>query len=225
MPDGTVIASGLNLRAALKTGKVVKVLRRSSRVEILGEETWYRVRTRDGLEGYVFGDFIEKDVADVGVGPPAVDPTSPSTGCVLESYRNERFIGQPVTADVDFFPFLDRLAEFAARSTLKIFVTSSARDPGADVRGAIVKPATRSNHLVGHAIDMNLQSESGRFFNSKMLKELDTQPQYVRRFIERIRKDPVLRWGGDFRTRDVVHIDDALNVRFPEVWDAKFATR
>jgi hypothetical protein len=163
MPDGTVIASGLNLRAALKTGKVVKVLRRSSRVEILGEETWYRVRTRDGLEGYVFGDFIEKDVADVGVGPPAVDPTSPSTGCVLESYRNERFIGQPVTADVDFFPFLDRLAEFAARSTLKIF--------------------------------------------------------------ERIRKDPVLRWGGDFRTRDVVHIDDALNVRFPEVWDAKFATR
>lgn len=39
MPDGTVIASGLNLRSALKTGKVVKVLRRSSRVEILGEET------------------------------------------------------------------------------------------------------------------------------------------------------------------------------------------
>lgn len=183
------------------------------------------MRTRDGLEGYVFGDFIEKDLGEPQVEPPEVDTTSPSTKCVLESYRHERFVGEPVTADVDFFPFLDRLAEFAGRSTLRIFVTSSTRDPGADVRGAIVKPARRSNHLVGHAIDMNLQSDSGRFFNSKMLKDLDAQPLYVRRFIERIRKDPILRWGGDFRTKDVVRIDDSLNERLPAVWDAKFASR
>ena len=72
---------------------------------------------------------------------------------------------------------------------------------------------------------MNLRAESGAFFNSKKLKDLANQPKDVRDFIAKIRQDPDLRWGGDFRARDVVHIDDELNRKQPEIWDSKLASR
>ena len=219
MADGTVIASGLNLRKSLVTGEVVEVLRRSRRLEILGEETWLRVRTRDGVEGYVFGDFVDRDAPE-----PAGDAT-PSAICVLARYHHTRFIGNPATADIDFFPLLDRIAGFAASSALFVHVTSSARDPEGQIEGAIVRPATRSNHYVGHAIDMNLQSESGQFFNSSKLRDLPNQPAAVRRFIKLIQDDPDLRWGGDFSTPDVVNIDDDLSRRAPGLWESKLASR
>lgn len=223
MPDRTVLASGLNLRASLTTGGVNKVLRRSSRLEILGEEIWYRVRTRDGLEGYVFGDYVEKDM---GVAQP--DPGAPaglSPRCQLRQYEHERFVGRAVTADRDFFRCLDRIAGFAKNSGLFVYITSSTRDPGVEVRGAVVTPAKRSNHLVGHAVDFNLRAEDGSFFTSRELKRLDEQPDTVVGFIQLIRDDPELRWGGDFTRKDVVHIDDSLNLRDPGIWDAKLASR
>lgn len=176
MAEGTVRVSGLNLRGSLTTGAAVKVLRRSSRVEILGEETWLRVRTRDGLTGYVFGDFIERDP------PPdvAVEAQTPSKKLALERYHHERFVGNPVTADVDFFPLLDRIAGFAQTCKLFVHVTSSTRDPGGQVSGAIVEPAKRSTDL---------------------------------------------RWSGDFSTPDVVHVEDGLNLRNPQLWEAKLASR
>src|SRR5262245_57398701 len=85
-------------------------------------------------------------------------PVQLSATCAHPIDRNTRFIGTELRADADFFPFLDRLNDFATDCGLEIFVTSSTREPGRTINGAIVKPATRSNHLVGHAIDMNLKS-------------------------------------------------------------------
>jgi len=121
---------------------------------------------------------------------------------------------------------LDRLNQYALDCKVKIFVTSSAREPGRSVSGAIVPPASRSNHLVGHAIDMNLQSASG-FFNSSALKKSNVPnlPDEIRKLIELIRADEVLRWGGDFNPEDPVHIDDMLNHRNAVRWDAKLASR
>jgi hypothetical protein len=100
------------------------------------------------------------------------------------------------------------------------------REPGRTVSGAIVPPASRSNHLVGHAIDMNLKSSSG-FFNSSKLKKSNfaNLPGEIKKLIELIRDDEVLRWGGDFNPEDPVHIDDKLNHRNRERWDAKLASR
>jgi len=225
MQDGTVRVSGLNLRKSLKAGPVGKVLRRNSRVTILGTETWHRVRTRDGQEGYVFADFVEIDHE------PAISSTARGVVAAAEptlrltTYQNERFTGSVATVDADFVPHLDRLAGFARQCKLRIFVTSSLRDPGGAVANAIVTPAKGSNHFVGHAIDMNLQLDSGAFFNSAALSKLAAQPEQIRDFIEKVRNDSVLRWGGDFGTPDVVHIDDGLNVRSPAIWEAKFAAR
>ncbi len=97
--------------------------------------------------------------------------------------------------------------------------------PDGGISNAIVTPAKGSNHFVGHAIDMNLQLDSGEFFNSSKLRKLADQPKEVRDFIQKVQDDPELRWGGDFRTPDIVHIDDGLNLRQPDVWKTKFESR
>lgn len=240
MTNGTIIAhGGLNLRRSPKTGSVIKTLRRSSKVEILEQETWLKVRARDGSEGYVLADFVETAPEDLFPSAPVeaaagreaeagaeLEEAAASDVCDIRLYRNSRFIGNELRADFDFFPCLDRLNEFAVDCGLEIFVTSSTREPDRAVRGAIVTPATRSNHLVGHAIDMNLKSESG-FFNSKKLRRgnLSKLPDEVRRFIQMVRDDVQLRWGGDFSREDPVHIDDALNRIDEARWDSKLASR
>lgn len=96
-----------------------------------------------------------------------------------------------------------------------MYVTSSFRKSGQVIGGAIVVPAKRSNHYVGHAIDMNL-IENGVWCNSRCPKSDDLDRHIgVKCFIEKIRNDPSLRWGGDFTVRDVVHIDDGVNLRNP----------
>lgn len=233
MREGTVIArGGLSLRRSPKTGQVVKTLRRGSGVEILGEETWLRVRASDGTTGWVLGDFIEQDPAAVVMPEGAaraaaaglVD-TAPSDICVIGPYHNVRFVGAEILADADFLPLLDRLNDLAAACAVEIHVTSSFREPDRAPSGAIVPPAKRSNHFVGHAIDMNVKSPSG-FFNSGKLRRanLPALPAEVREFIQKVRDDPVLRWGGDFNPEDPVHIDDGLNHSDPARWQSKLAS-
>ena len=142
----------------------------------------------------------------------------------LKSFVGSQFIGKPVLADIEFLSALKKINKLAKKHQVKIHVTSSARQQGLSVAGAIVKPASRSNHLVGHAIDMNIQSSDG-FFDSKALKKskLDDLPANVKAFIQAIRSDSNLRWGGDFNNQDPVHIDDALNIKDAALWDQKFS--
>ena len=139
----------------------------------------------------------------------------------LEAFKGSQFIGKTVLADVEFLPALEKINRFAADNELQIYVTSSARQHGVSVGGAIVRPASRSNHLVGYAIDMNIR-HSGKHFNSLNLKKgnFSLLPLAIQSFIDSIRKASPLRWGGDFN--DPVHIDDGLNIHSPAVWNEKF---
>jgi hypothetical protein len=239
MNRGLVIArGGLNLRKTPKTGDVLSTLRKGSKVDVLEEETWLKVKAHDGSIGYVLADYIEKE--EINLVDQSTSPTPVSTlvedilsladneqdQCRIKTYTNSQFIGKELRADVDFIPHLDRMNQYALDCQVKIHVTSSLREPGRKVSGAIVKPASRSNHLVGHAIDMNLTSASG-FFNSRKLKRsnLASLPAEIRKFIELVRADKVLRWGGDFNKEDPVHIDDRLNKRNQQRWDLKLASR
>lgn len=65
MSKGLVRArGGLNLRKSPKTGKVLSTLRKGSKVDILEEETWLKVKARDGSVGYVLADYIEKEESE-----------------------------------------------------------------------------------------------------------------------------------------------------------------
>ncbi|MEM9417162.1 MAG: peptidoglycan-binding protein [Bacteroidota bacterium] len=139
----------------------------------------------------------------------------------LTVFTDTHFIGKKVVANKSFLPALNKINQYAHQNNVKVYVTSSFR-PTTVVKGAIVKPATFSNHLVGHAIDMNLvYGPEATFCNSRVLAQAVLPPP-VDAFIQAIRQDPGLRWGGDFRVRDVVHIDDNTYHQDKEQWLASY---
>jgi hypothetical protein len=142
----------------------------------------------------------------------------------LRPFQGKNFVGVAVQADLEFHTLLDTVDIAAGECGVKVHITSSFRVKGAAVTGAIVPPAQRSNHLVGHAIDMNVLLDNVLYNSSKLQRQLlKAQPRPVVEFIGRIRAHPVLRWGGDFVKADPVHIDDDLARRNPEQWNRKFA--
>ncbi|PCJ94419.1 MAG: hypothetical protein COA50_11700 [Flavobacteriaceae bacterium] len=144
----------------------------------------------------------------------------PNNKSPLVLYDGSRFRGKPCRADVQFIPSLEKINTYAKQAKVHVFVTSSFRT-STNVRGAIVKPATRSNHMAGHGIDMNIIYGNDQFANSKVLNKYPSVAEPVRRFIKFILDDPSLRWGGEFRIKDVVHIDDGLN-KNRNKWDERY---
>ena len=118
--------------------------------------------------------------------------------------------------DEDFEPYLLKMNDIALKYNITVLVNSSYR-VDAKVIGAIVTPATHSNHMIGHAIDCNLEL-NGILYNSVKM-QADTG--IVKQFINEV-KASGLRWGGDFGKPDPVHFDDGLNIKNMALWTAKY---
>jgi hypothetical protein len=141
---------------------------------------------------------------------------TPDATCALTTYTGSNLVGETVTADAEFVDSLDKINKHASDNNVDLYVTSSFRT-STDVPGAIVTPAKMSNHLAGHAIDMNVKygDKKNKLCNSTCLG--GTLPVGVAEFIKAIQDDAELRWGGDFADKDPVHIDDNLNAD-TEAW-------
>lgn len=135
----------------------------------------------------------------------------------LIEYHHPQFAGKLVTCHKDFAQYLDKMGEHAKGLGITILVTSSYRT-STDVKGAIVKPATKSNHMIGFAIDCNLIVR-GKTWDSTALKNPDTT---IRSFIQLCVADG-MRWGGYFSTPDVVHFDVGINLMGGGKWEKYFA--
>lgn len=145
---------------------------------------------------------------------------SPGSKSPLVLFEGSNFVGEPCRADVEFVPSLNKINDYAKNAGVEVRITSSFRT-STNVKGAIVKPATRSNHLAGHGIDMNLAYGRNQYANSKVLAKYPAVPGPVKNFLKSVIDDPKLRWGGEFRTKDPVHIDDGLN-RNRAAWDRRY---
>jgi hypothetical protein len=78
--------------------------------------------------------------------------------CKLIKIENDAF--QPyerpfILVHSEFRPYMMKIAEYANNCKVKVLVTSSFRY-NSDLKDPIVKPSKKSNHMAGHAIDMNL---------------------------------------------------------------------
>lgn len=220
-PDG-----GLNLREK-PNGRIIDVLRADDEVSVIEKVSFYRVKTSDGISGYVHGDFVEEYPSELeSVTTTSSSNPFPSPSFNLVKFSGRNFIGKPAMVDNDFIRSLNRIDDYAETCLLKVWITSSTRNLNEQVRGAIVPPASKSCHHIGHAIDMNIQHE-GKLFNSKKLKKsnLKKLPERVFRFIQLIRGDDELRWGGDFNKEDPVHIDDNLFHQQEAIYLAKLQSR
>lgn len=145
----------------------------------------------------------------------------PNKTSPLVLFEASRFLGKPCRSDVLFVPALTKINQYAEQADVYVYVTSSFRT-SSNVAGAIVPPATRSNHMAGHALDMNVVYDNKqRLADSKILARYPQVPAPVRLFIQFINDDPHLRWGGTFNVPDPVHIDDAINRDFDR-WDQRY---
>ncbi|MBK1662158.1 M15 family metallopeptidase, partial [Paracraurococcus ruber] len=109
-----------------------------------------------------------------------------------------------VLVNAAFLPGLDALDAAAEATGVRLLLNQAFRLEGAAVAGAVVPPATRSQHLIGHAVDLNILA-GGVTITSGMMAA-GSIPQPARDFIAAAKRAG-LRWGGDFGRPDPVHFD------------------
>lgn len=101
---------------------------------------------------------------------------------------------------------------------VNIVLNQTFRVNGVAVIGAVVTPATKSQHLIGHAFDCNIVD--GDSWNNSKAFEDSEQTENAKSFIKAM-KDKGLRWGGDFDDVDTAHFDK-LVLRTSIDYECKF---
>lgn len=141
---------------------------------------------------------------------------------ILVSFSSANIRGdRDIIVHEDFLPSMRKIDKYAEENNVKLFVTSSFRR-SSSVSGTVVSPAEKSNHMVGHAIDFNIDYSGGRAnYNYLRKSNEENWDKDVAGFIKDVKDDPVLRWGGDLVPEDPIHIDDEYNSDL-EVWEQKF---
>jgi hypothetical protein len=217
-PSGSSAAAGPAVAARIDPGarsaEAVLALQRAAGNRAVTEWLGARRRVARSTDGWSMltdaGSFLWDTGASLLAGA-ATGAGAGATTCALTTYTGSNFVGKPVVADVEFVDSLDAINAHAVAADVNLHVTSSFRKT-AVVPGAIVTPAKMSNHMAGHAIDMNVLHgpDKKSWCNSTCLAG-SKRPAAVEAFIQAVRADAGLRWGGDFNDADPVHIDDNLN--------------
>jgi hypothetical protein len=136
---------------------------------------------------------------------------------LVEAMGMEAF-DKTVIVDNAFVNYIWIMDELALENDLEIKVQGEGfREADQTVRNAIVPPSATSNHLVGHAIDVNIVC-NGVWYASGKLKDYEALPRPIKNFISGCIRNG-LRWGGNFSESDSVHFDDNLQLRDPGTYN------
>jgi len=148
------------------------------------------------------------------------DPASFKSLVECKKSRFSAYRGRQILFHRQFLNTIDQIHTYAVKHNLHLLITQSLRHPGKKIAGAIVTPAVKSNHLAGHAFDFNIIFR-GKVYESKDLVKDNFRhiPVNIVEFIEEIRLNQDIRWGGDFSNQDPVHLDDGLNINNIKIWE------
>lgn len=106
----------------------------------------------------------------------------------------------------------------AGERSVKLVLNQAFRVNGVPVSGAVVTPATRSQHLIGHAIDCNIVD--GDNWNNSRTFAAGDQTEGATNFISDM-KNAGYRWGGNFSNPDTPHFDKRLDP-YGDAYEFKF---
>ncbi len=135
---------------------------------------------------------------------------------MIQEYKHILLSGKLCMIHDEFVPAMDLFCRYLEIVGCSAYINSSYRENSDHITGAVVPPATMSNHFVGHAIDCNIYDKAKQLWSSEMLL---TPSNEVLQLINLVRRSTILRWGGDFHgAPDSVHFDDALNIKVPAKW-------
>jgi peptidoglycan hydrolase-like protein with peptidoglycan-binding domain len=96
----------------------------------------------------------------------------------------------------------------AKTAKVSLNINQTFRVHGIPPSGAVVPPASKSQHLIGHAVDLNIVD--GTTVNSAAMFNNGTETKNADAFVAAVKKKGI-RWGGDFNDTDPVHFDDFVN--------------
>jgi hypothetical protein len=111
----------------------------------------------------------------------------------------------------------------ASKLKVKLSINQTFRDANVPPSGTVVTPANKSQHLIGHAVDLNILDADS--FNStanyKAGTETDSADSFVKAMIA-----SGLRWGGNFadscsKAYDPIHYDDFVDPH-SEDWEMTY---
>lgn len=108
----------------------------------------------------------------------------------------------------DFVPRIKALNGAAKDAKVTLRINQAFRVQGLPVSGAVVAPASNSQHLIGHAVDLNIVD--GAVINTKAMYQAGTQTQGATDLIKAA-KALGMRWGGNFSEIDPPHFDDLVD--------------
>lgn len=136
----------------------------------------------------------------------------------LAHFTHPSLFGEPCMIHRDYAPTMIQLCTIAHDCEVKLWVTHSMRRLSQKLFDKVVEEAERSNHHAGSAVDLNPVYQ-GVWYTSEMMEDLTDPPEPVVQFLNDVRMDPILRWGGAFNVdKDRVHFDDSLVLRNSEEW-------
>ena len=126
-----------------------------------------------------------------------------------------RRIAHPCVSDDDIIiscellKYLVYADEKARDLSIMLNLNQAMRVSGVRVSGAVVKPASKSQHLIGHAIDCNIID--GNNWNTKKTFKSKKETTKAKKFIKAMKANG-MRWGGDFSGNfDPPHFDKKLS--------------
>lgn len=163
----------------------------------------------------MFGANTKRSIPRTARSSDSGQPSAPDLSGELVEFQSDNIkgdAGKKVIVHRGFVPYMERLQNVLKEFGATFLVTSSFRRTS-NVKGAIVTPSKRSNHMVGYAIDTNILYNGTRY-NSKAMQ---AQKGVIGDII-RAAKSTGLRWGGDFKTKDPVHFDVPINLEGSN-WD------
>jgi len=137
--------------------------------------------------------------------------------CSLQTYSATNikgYNGLKVQIDSGFKRSMDNMNSYARQCSVTVHVTHAFRKEGQNIGGTVVPPASTSNHLVGQAIDCNLDTPSGWCNGDCMAAQRNSASKC---FTDKVNSDRNIRWGNSFN--DPVHFDSGLNLNDKNKWD------
>ena len=112
-----------------------------------------------------------------------------------------------VLGNQGFVSGLDSLNTAASTNKVQLRLNQTFRVQNVAPTGAVVPPATRSQHLIGRAADLNIVDGQAVVTSAMFLN--NTAPQKAKDLVKAA-KDAGLRWGGDFSPKDPPHFDSQV---------------
>lgn len=150
---------------------------------------------------------------------------------MIQEYKHILLRGKICMVHTEFVPAMDLFCRYLDIVKCYASINSSYRPNADNINGAVVKPARRSNHMIGCGIDCNLTDSAGKVWLSEDMKVFCPEsPKFnpkvvneISQFLDLVRRSKLLRYGGDFHTPDPIHYDNGINISNPAKWDALYA--